>query len=142
MRWLSLSTLKSSFSEQTSEGLQTRSFSYSVSQTYMPIPTKNLLTPFEITHDKPLQSRPPLIICKRQLIGTIPPVNISLRAVHFSDRHISSNPARYAKSQSIKQLQIPSLKVFNSIPNNILLSNLIKTRFYKPALDKAIATVS
>ena len=31
-------------SEQTSEGLQTRSFSYSVSQTYMPIPTKNLLT--------------------------------------------------------------------------------------------------
>ena len=45
MRWLSLSTLKSSSSEQTSEGLRTRSFSYSVSQTYMPIPTKNLLTP-------------------------------------------------------------------------------------------------
>ena len=45
MRWLSLSTLKSSSSEQTSEGLQTRSFSYSVLQTYMPIPTKNLLSP-------------------------------------------------------------------------------------------------
>ena len=44
MPWQSLSTLKSSSSEQTSEGLQTRSFSYSVSQTYMPIHTKNLLT--------------------------------------------------------------------------------------------------
>ena len=44
MRWLSLSTLKSNYSEQTSEGLQTRSFSYSVSQTYMPTPTKNLLS--------------------------------------------------------------------------------------------------
>ena len=44
MPWRSLSTLKSSSSGQTSEGLQTRSSSCSVSQTYMPIPTKNLLT--------------------------------------------------------------------------------------------------
>ena len=46
MRWLRLSTLKSNSSEQTSEGLQTRSFSYSVSQTYMSIPTNNLLSRF------------------------------------------------------------------------------------------------
>ena len=50
MPWLSLSTLKSNSSEQTSEGLPTRSSSCSVSQTYMPIPTKNLLTPYGVLY--------------------------------------------------------------------------------------------
>ncbi|WP_162608007.1 hypothetical protein, partial [Parabacteroides sp. An277] len=35
---------KSNYSEQTSEGLQTRSSSYSVLQNYMHIPTKFLLS--------------------------------------------------------------------------------------------------
>ena len=61
MPWLSRLTQKSNSLELTSEVWLIKSSSYFVSQNYMHIPTKNLLSPFFICHRQAdaLTSSPP-----------------------------------------------------------------------------------